>query len=144
MSSEELQTVYENLWEMGGFRLWVGGFFDVLLDDEANQVVYKFWRDKVRQRIQDPHLAEKLAPTVAPHPFGAKRPSLEQNYYDEFNQPNVRLVDIKESPIRRIVRKGVLTAADELHELDVLVLATGFDMVTGGLTQIDIRGVVRR
>jgi cation diffusion facilitator CzcD-associated flavoprotein CzcO len=140
LSSEELQTVYENLWEMGGFRLWVGGFFDVLLDDEANQVVYKFWRDKVRQRIQDPHLAEKLAPTVAPHPFGAKRPSLEQNYYDVFNQPNVRLVDIKESPIRRIVGEGVLTAADELHELDVLILATGFDMVTGGLTQIDIRG----
>lgn len=140
LSSTELQIVYENLWEMGGFRLWVGGFFDVLLDDEANQVVYTFWRDKVRQRINDPDLAEKLAPMVAPHPFGAKRPSVEQNYYDVFNQRNVSLVDVNESPIRRIVGEGVLTAADELHALDVLILATGFDMVAGGLTQIDIRG----
>ena len=140
LSPEELHRVYEDLWEKGGFRVWIGGFFDVLLDDRANAMVYAFWRDKVRQRVKDPVLAEKLAPTVPPHPFGAKRPSLEQNYYDVFNQPNVSLVDLRETPIERIVDKGVLTADGELHDLDVLILATGFDMVTGGLTQIDIRG----
>ncbi len=140
LSPEELRTVYEDLWEQGGFRLWVGGFFDVLLDDKANEVVYTFWREKVRQRVKDPVLAEKLAPTVPPHPFGAKRPSLEQNYYDVFNQPNVSLVDLGETPIQRIVDNGVLTADGELHDLEVLILATGFDMVTGGLTQMDIRG----
>ncbi|MGK2880640.1 MAG: flavin-containing monooxygenase [Mycobacterium sp.] len=139
LSPEELRRVYEDLWEKGGFRLWVGGFFDVLLDDQANERVYAFWRDKVRQRVKDPVLAEKLAPAVPPHPFGAKRPSLEQNYYDVFNQPNVSLVDLRETPIQRIIDKGVLTADGELHDLDVLILATGFDMVTGGLTQIDIR-----
>ena len=83
-------------------------------------------------------MAEKLAPMVAPHPFGVKRPSLEQWYYDMFNQDNVSLVDIKASPIRKITPKGVVTAEGE-HELDILVLATGFDSVTGGLTSIDIR-----
>lgn len=139
LTPDELHAVYEDLWQKGGFRLWIGGFLDVLLDDEANRVVYEFWRDKVRHRIKDANLAEKLAPTVPPHPFGAKRPSLEQNYYDVFNQPNVSLVDVKETPIRCIVDKGVQTADGTLHELDVLILATGFDMVTGGLTRIGIQ-----
>lgn len=139
-SREEVLELYERLWAGGGFRLWLGTFFDVLQDDDANDVVYTFWRDKVRQRIEDPELAEKLAPTVAPHPFGVKRPSLEQTYYDLFNQDNVRLVDVKEHPIQRITESGVLTADGEEHELDLLVLATGFDAVTGGLTAIDITG----
>jgi cyclohexanone monooxygenase len=139
-SPEEVLAIYEDFWEKGGFRLWIGSFFDVLTDEVANDVVYAFWRDKVRQRIKDPEVAEKLAPTVPPHPFGVKRPSLEQNYYDVFNQDNVRLVDVKENPIQRITERGVLTTDGEVHELDVLILATGFDMVTGGLTQIDIRG----
>jgi cyclohexanone monooxygenase len=139
-AADELQEIYETFWEQGGFRLWFGSFFDVLQDQQANDVVYAFWRNKVRQRIKDPVLAEKLAPTDPPHPFGVKRPSLEQNYYDVFNQDNVRLVDIKENPIQRITEKGVRTADGEVHELDLLILATGFDMVTGGLTQLDIRG----
>ncbi len=139
-SREQLLELYESLWAQGGFRLWLGTFFDVLQDDEANTLVYEFWRDKVRQRIKDPELAEKLAPTEPPHPFGVKRPSLEQNYYDLYNQDNVRLVDVKEHPIQRITEKGVLTADGEEYELDLLILATGFDAVSGGLTAIDIRG----
>jgi len=136
----ELREIYEELWARGGFRFWLGSFFDVFTDEAINTRVYEFWRDKVRERIHDPVVAEKLAPTVPPHPFGVKRPSLEQNYYDVFNQDNVRLVDVNDTPIRRITENGVLTADGVEHELDVLILATGFDMVTGGLTQLDIRG----
>jgi cation diffusion facilitator CzcD-associated flavoprotein CzcO len=139
VSPEERTATYEKLWAEGGFHFWLGTFQDVLSDEAANDTVYAFWRDKVRQRIDDPAIADKLAPMQPRHPFGVKRPSLEQNYYDVFNQDDVTLVDLTESPIQRVTPEGVQTA-DELHELDVLVLATGFDAVTGGLTAIDIRG----
>ena len=139
VSPEERDAVYEDTWQKGGFHFWVGTFFDVLMNEEANLTAYEFWRKKVRARINDPALAEKLAPTVPPHPFGVKRPSLEQDYYDAFNQDNVGLVDLRESPIEKITSKGVKTKDGEI-DLDVLVMATGFDAVTGGLTQIDIKG----
>jgi cyclohexanone monooxygenase len=109
------------------------------VNDEANRAVYNFWRDKTRARINDPAVAEILAPTEPLHPFGVKRPSLEQHFYEIFNQPNVRLVDLRTNPIERVTRGGIKTATGE-HDLDILVLATGFDAVTGGLTRIDIRG----
>ncbi len=138
-SPEERNAVYEELWQAGGFRFWIGTFQEVLMDADANRTAYAFWRDKVRARIKDSAMAEKLAPTDAPHPFGCKRPSLEQSYYEVFNQDNVDLVDIRQSPIERITPTGVRTA-DDAHDLDAIVLATGFDAVTGGLTAIDIRG----
>jgi cyclohexanone monooxygenase len=101
--------------------------------------VYNFWRDKTRARINDPAVAEILAPTKPIHPFGVKRPSLEQHFYEIFNQHNVSLVDLRTAPIERVTRNGIKTATGE-YGLDVLVLATGFDAVTGGLTSIDIRG----
>jgi cation diffusion facilitator CzcD-associated flavoprotein CzcO len=101
--------------------------------------VYEFWRDKTRTRINDPAVAEILAPTKPIHPFGVKRPSLEQHFYEIFNQHNVSLVDLRTAPIERVTRNGIKTAKGE-HDLDVLVLATGFDAITGGLTSIDIRG----
>ena len=139
VSPQERQAVYEHAWAKGGFHYWVGTFNDVLLDSEANRTAYDFWRDKTRERIQDPALAEKLAPTDPPHPFATKRPSLEQCYYEVFNQGNVTLVDTRETPIMEITATGVRTSEAE-YPLDLLVLATGFDAVTGGLTQIDIRG----
>lgn len=80
---------------------------------------------------------------MAPHPFGTKRPSLEQRYSEVFNQDNVTLVDLREEPIEAITATGVRTRT-RTHELDVLVLATGFDASTGGLTQIGVRGVSGR
>lgn len=139
VSPQERNAAYEALWAEGGFAFWLATFNDVLANDEANLTAYNFWRDKTRARIRDPKLADKLAPMTPLHPFGVKRPSLEQHYYEVFNQPNVRLVDLRESPIERITPKGVLTREGEV-ELDVLVLATGFDAVTGGLTAIDIVG----
>ncbi|MBT9444624.1 MAG: NAD(P)/FAD-dependent oxidoreductase [Hyphomonadaceae bacterium] len=140
VSSEERRAVYEASWAEGGFSFWASTFYDVMMSLEANRTAYDFWREKVRARIRDPKLAELLAPTEPPHPFGVKRPSLEQTYYDVFNQDNVRLVDLNATPIVEITASGVKTADGE-QELDILVLATGFDAVTGGLTQINIRGI---
>ena len=136
---EERRARFESAWREGGFHYWAGTFSDILTDPESNALAYAFWRDKTRARLHDPRIAEKLAPTVAPHPFGAKRPSLEQSYYEVFNQPNVELVDLREEPIEEITATGVRSASRH-RELDVLVLATGFDASTGGLTQIDLRG----
>jgi cation diffusion facilitator CzcD-associated flavoprotein CzcO len=139
VSDDERQATFEHLWEIGGFAPWIGSFSDILLNEEANRAAYKFWRDKTRARINDPAVAEILAPTEPIHPFGVKRPSLEQNFYEIFNKPNVNLVDLRSTPIERVTRNGIKTAAGK-YELDLLVLATGFDAVTGGLTSIDIRG----
>lgn len=139
VSEAERLAVFESAWEKGGFHFWAGTFIDIILSKGSNDLAYAFWRDKTRQRINDPVLAEKLAPTVPPHPFGAKRPSLEQNYFEVFDQDNVTLVDVRAEPIEEVTPIGVRTAMQE-YELDIVVLATGFDASTGGLTQFDIRG----
>jgi cation diffusion facilitator CzcD-associated flavoprotein CzcO len=139
VSDDEREAVYERLWEAGGFCFWAGGFNDLTIDERANTLAYEFWRDRVRARLDDPELAEVLAPKAPPHPFGVKRPSLEQDFYETFNQANVSLVDVRSTPIERVTRTGVQTSAGH-RELDVLVLATGFDAVTGGLTNLDLRG----
>ena len=140
LSPEERTAGYEKLWAEGGFRFWLGVFQDTLFDQRSNDYAYAFWRDKVRARINDPALAEKLAPSEQLHPFGVKRPSLEQNYYDVFNQDDVHLVDVGENPIDAVTERGIRTADGTEHEFDVLVLATGFDSVSGGLTRLDITG----
>jgi cation diffusion facilitator CzcD-associated flavoprotein CzcO len=137
--NEERHATYEELWSQGGFVPWLGTFQDVLSNEQANDTQYAFWRDKVRARIKDPALAEMLAPMKPVHPFGVKRPCLEQHYYEAYNQPNVHLVDLRSTPIERITPTGIRTS-DAEYELDIIVLATGFDSVTGGLTSIDIRG----
>jgi len=143
VSKQEREAAFESAWQKGGFHFWAGTFIDIGRDREANRLAYEFWRDKTRARIQDPDVADKLAPTLSPHPFGAKRPSLEQDYYEVFNQDNVALVDVRDEPIAEVTATGVRTARRHF-ELDVLVLATGFDASTGGLTQIDIRGASGR
>jgi len=140
VSVQERDAVYERLWARGGFSFWAGTFNDVLVDEAANRTAYDFWRDKTRARVHDPLLAELLAPTEPPYPFGTKRPSLEQDYYDVFNQNNVTLVDLRNEPILHVTPAGIRTSARH-YDLDLLVLATGFDANTGGLTAIDIRGV---
>ena len=97
----------------------------------------------MQARVQDPVTAELLAPLSPPHPFGAKRPSLEQWYYEVFNQENATLVDIKKNPIAENLSQGVRTSED-IYDLDLLILATGFAADTGGFTQIDLRGTSGR
>lgn len=140
VTPEERELFWELLWSRGGFYFWLEAFEDTFRNQRANDEVYKFWKKKVRARINDPELQKILAPDVPHHPFGVKRPCLEQNYYEVFNQPNTTLVDINENPIVEITPEGVKTQDGTEHEFDILVLATGYDAVTGSMAQIDIRG----
>lgn len=139
VSDEERRETYEEIWAQGAFNWWLGVFNDVLTNREANQTQYEFWRDQTRKRIKDPALYEKLAPTIPPHPYGVKRPCLEQNFYECFNEPNVNLIDVKETPIQCITETGI-RFGDTEQEYDIIVYATGFDAVSGGLTAINIIG----
>ncbi|HZZ45341.1 MAG TPA: NAD(P)/FAD-dependent oxidoreductase [Pseudonocardia sp.] len=140
VSESERTATYEKLWETGGFFPWLGTFNDIFFSAESNATAYAFWREQVVARVKDPVTAEKLAPREQLHPFGVKRPSLEQRYYEVYNQDNVELIDIRENSIERITPTGVVTADGREHAFDVLVLATGFDAITGSLIQIDVKG----
>jgi cation diffusion facilitator CzcD-associated flavoprotein CzcO len=139
-TAEERRATYERFWADGGFPLWVGMYYDLLADEDANRTFYDFWREKVHARVQDPATAELLAPAQPPHPFGVKRPALEQDYFDVFNQDNVRLIDQNDEPVLEITPRGVVTK-NGLIECDVIALATGFDNNRGGIMAIDIQGV---
>ena len=138
---EQRQKQYEELWSGGDFKFWLATYCDMLLSREANLEAYKFWRDKTRAKIHSTQIANLLAPMEPPHPFGCRRVSLELGYYDIFNESHVTLVDTsdKGTPIQEITNKGIRTTEKE-HEFDVIVCATGYDTLTGSLTQIDIRG----
>lgn len=138
VSPEERQAFYEKIWAAPGFSKWLGVFRDVLSDLAANETFAEFVRNKIRQRVKNPQVAEKLIPRD--HPFGTKRVPLESGYYEVYNQDNVVLVDLHETPIERITPKGIKTSAAE-YEFDIIIFATGFDAVTGAFTRMDIRGV---
>ena len=137
VSAEEREAVFEKLYREPGFGIWMGNFRDVLVNAEANATITEFMRRKIRQRVKDPALAEKLIPTN--HGFGTRRVPLESGYYEVYNQPNVRLVDLRETPIERITPTGVKTT-DADYEVDMIVYATGFDAITGAFDRVDIRG----
>ncbi len=134
---EERLKRYEELWAQPGFTKWLANFHDIMTDREANEDFAEFIRNKIRARVKDPVVAEKLCPKD--HPFGSKRIPLETNYYEAYNQDNVLLVDVREAPIEAITPKGVKTSNKE-YEFDVIIYATGFDAITGALTSMDIRG----
>ncbi len=134
---EERLARYEELWAQPGFSKWLANFQDIMTNREANEDFAEFVRNKIRARVKDPVVAEKLAPKD--HPFGAKRIPLETEYYEAYNRDNVFLVDVRETPIERITPTGIKTS-DKEYEFDVVIYATGFDAVTGPLTRIDIRG----
>jgi cation diffusion facilitator CzcD-associated flavoprotein CzcO len=138
VSPQERQEFYEKLWAAPGFTKWLGVFRDVLSDLKANETFAEFVRNKIRERVKDPKVAEKLIPRD--HPFGTKRVPLESGYYEVYNQDNVVLVDLHETPIERITAKGIKTSAAE-YEFDIIIFATGFDAVTGAFNRIDFRGV---
>jgi cation diffusion facilitator CzcD-associated flavoprotein CzcO len=140
LTPEARELYWEELWSKGGFHFWLEAFEDTFRDERANDEVYKFWKKKVRARLNDPEMQRKLAPDVPYHPFGVKRPALEQRYYEVFNQSNTTLVDVNENPIVEITPKGVKTQDGTEHEFDILILATGYDAVTGSITQINMRG----
>jgi cation diffusion facilitator CzcD-associated flavoprotein CzcO len=135
VSPEERREVFARYWQEGGL-LFLGAFSDLLLDPKANAEAAAFVREKIVSRIEDPELAEKLAP------FGyiaCKRLCADTDFFETFNRDNVRLVDVNETPIERFTERGIRTSEGEF-EFDAIVLATGFDAMTGALDRIDIRG----
>jgi cyclohexanone monooxygenase len=108
-----------------------------MLDEKANETAAEFVRNKIRSIVDDPEVAEILAPKS--YPLGTKRLCLDTNYYDTFNRDNVHLVDLQATPIKEVTPTGLRTTERE-YEFDVLVFATGFDAMTGALGRIDIRG----
>lgn len=138
VSEEERDAFYEKLYSEPGFGIWQANFRDMLVDPAANDMASEFVKKKIRERVNDPEIAELLVPTS--HGFGTRRVPLESGYFEVYNQDNVRLVDIRDKPIERITPTGVETE-DEAYEFDMLIYATGFDAVTGGFDRVDIRGV---
>ncbi len=137
----ERLAFWEQRYAEPGFGIWMGNFRDIFIDPEANAALSAFVADKIRQRVNDPAIAEKLIPTN--HGFGTRRVPLESGYYEVYNQDNVELVDIRETPIERITPTGIRTrTADGTREFefDIIIHATGFDAVLGGFERIDIRG----
>lgn len=139
VTAKEREELYQQLWNAGGLRFWMGNFSDTMFDPEANAYAYEFWKRETRIKISDPTKIEILAPTKAPHPFGAKRPSLHQNYYEALSQDNVEIVSVADTPIEEFTHHGIRVADGVIREFDVIILATGFDTNTGAINAIDIR-----
>lgn len=138
VSDEEREAFYEKLYGERGFGIWQGNFRDILTDRKANATISDFVARKIRQRVKNQALAEKLIPKN--HGFGTRRLPLETFYYEVYNRDNVELVDITETPIERITPDGIKTSEREF-EFDIIIYATGFDALTGSFDKIDFRGV---
>ena len=138
VSEEDRLAFWEELYASPGFGVWIGNFRDVLVDEKANAEFTKFIANKIRQRVDDPVLAEKLIPKD--HGFGTRRVPMETHYYEAYNRDNVHLVDINDTPIERVTPAGIKTS-DREYAVDVIVYATGFDAITGAFDRIEITGV---
>ncbi|MGI9596719.1 MAG: flavin-containing monooxygenase [Acidimicrobiales bacterium] len=143
ISAEEREELWERLWAEPGFGIWMANFRDVLVNEEANALMTEFAARKIRDRIDDPAIAEKLIPTN--HGFGTRRVPMETNYYEVYNQSNVELVDLNDTPIDAVTETGIRTTGPDGEptdrDFDLIIYATGFDAVTGAFERIDIRGV---
>ena len=133
----ERERRYEAGWQMGELVALMQQFDDLLVNADANETVSEFVRNKIRAKVDDPDVAEKLCPTT--FPLGTKRACLDTGYYETFNLEHVSLVDVRDTPIETITEHGIKTS-DKEHEFDAIVFATGFDAMTGAVVNVDIRG----
>ncbi|MBL6752578.1 MAG: NAD(P)/FAD-dependent oxidoreductase [Nevskia sp.] len=136
VSAQERRAEYERRWASGGLCFYLA-FTDLLFNREANETLAEFVREKIRERVKDPAVAELLVPQG--YPILTKRLCADTGYYETFNRDNVTLVSIKDTPIEKITPTGIVVAGRE-YPVDAIVFATGFDAVTGALNKIDIRG----
>ena len=136
VSDEEREAEFERCWTLGGFA-FLQCFNDILVKQEANDLAAEFVKRKIRAKVNDPETAAAL--TSQTYPIGAKRPCLDTNYYETFNLPHVKLVDLRKAPLERFCAEGVVTGG-EVHAFDDIVLATGFDAVTGAVLKLQITG----
>ena len=132
----ERRAKYESRWQRGGLT-FMSAYNNLALDKAANDTAAEFVRDKIAEIVRDPTTAKLLQPST--HPIGTKRICIDTDYYTTFNRPNVTLVDIRTDPIEQITETAVRTGGKE-YQLDALVLATGFDAMTGSVARIEIQG----
>ena len=137
-SPEEREAVLERIWENGSLELWLSSFKEIFFDAEINEQVSEFVRNKMRERLKDERLCELLIPTD--YGFGTHRVPLESGYLEAYHLPHVSAVSVKENPISRVSREGLVLQDGTVFELDVIILATGFDAGSGALTRIEIKG----
>ena len=134
-SPDEREKKYEEFWARGGLP-FLGAFGDLLFEKEANDTVAEFARRKIRSVVDDPAIADLLCPDNI---FGCKRLCVDSNYYEVYNEPHVKLVDVSKKPIERFTKTGVIANSIE-YELDAVVCATGFAAMTGSFDKIKIIG----
>jgi len=136
VSEVEREREFERRWNQGGVN-FVHAFNDLSTNKAANDTIAEFVRARIRRIVKNPVVAESLCPTD--HPLGTKRICVDTGYFETYNLPHVRLVDLKKTPIDRFTEHGVKVAGEEIA-LDALVCATGYDALTGAVMAIDIRG----
>jgi cation diffusion facilitator CzcD-associated flavoprotein CzcO len=134
---DQRRALWDRLYDEPGFGIWLQNFYEIFVDEKANAEISDYIAERIRRRVSDPVLAERLIPKD--HGFGVQRLPLETGYFETYNRANVELVDAVQTPIVRVTPKGLETS-DRSFEFDVIVYATGFDSFTGALDQIDIQG----
>jgi cyclohexanone monooxygenase len=138
VSSDERERIFEDAWQRGnGFRFMFGTFCDISYDEDANREAANFIRRKIKSTVKDAEKARKLTPMD----FYARRPLCDTGYYQQFNREHVDIIDLKANGIVEFTSEGIKTADDMVHELDVVIFATGFDAVDGNYTRLDITGL---
>lgn len=135
---QQRQEILEEIYQDGSLKLWLAGFGEQFFDAEVSETISEFVREKMRARLKDQRLIDILVPSD--YGFGTHRVPLERGYLEIYHRDDVDLVSVRDNPIARIVPEGVELADGTLHEVDVIVLAVGFDAGTGSLTRIDITG----
>lgn len=141
---EDREKFFDELWKQAGFALWLGGYKDYLFDQKSNDEAYNYWRKRQSVRVKDPEKKKILFPEKKPHAFGIKRPCLEQNYYETLDRDNVGLININEdggTPIQEFTKDGIITSDGTERKYDIIALATGFDVVTGGMTSMGLKSI---
>ncbi|MBS0448343.1 MAG: NAD(P)/FAD-dependent oxidoreductase [Proteobacteria bacterium] len=135
---EEREAEFDRMWYEGGFAFWLANYQDMFFDKKANDVISDYLKRKIRATVRDPEVAERLIPRT--YAYGTKRQPLDTNYFETFNKPNVKLVDAAaDGPIEAITENGV-RAGGKAYPLDIIVIATGFDAMTGPLKKLGIQG----
>lgn len=138
VTREERVAMWDRLYEEPGFGIWLQNFLEIFTDEAANAEFSEYIADRIRNRVNDPVVAEKLIPRD--HGFGVQRLPLESKYFEAYNRDNVHLVDLSETPIDRMTPTGIQTSERDF-EFDIVIYATGFDAMTGGYDRMNIRGV---
>ena len=135
---EEREQEFDRMWDTGGFAFWLANYQDMFFSKEANEVIADYLKRKIRSTVNDPVVAEKLIPKT--YPYGTKRQPLDTNYFETFNKKNVLLVDAStDGPIEEITPNGIRAGGKE-YPLDIIVIATGIDALTGPLKNLGIKG----